>query len=214
MFALRSTAAPLKRLHRICANAMAEVTVPILNLALVSKQLCGEVLPVVCANTIFVIRTTCQFPDLFRKITTSQKDSLVRYLRSLQLDVTPRSLLRLLGIGIVDDQVTFHYIQDISEANDLFTLICVKERKLKKVRIGIPHIIMTPTRRTVCQKAFCSAVWSGLRGCLRNIPCVEFSGHLDESQKQKSLPQLVKDRKDIIQDTSSLSRKKPVLDMS
>jgi hypothetical protein len=215
VFALRSTAAPLKRLRRIYANAMAELTVPILNLALVSRRLRGEVIPVVYANTTLFIRTTYQFTDLFRKITTSHRDSLVRYLRILQLDMSPRRLLHLLNIGIriVDAQVTFHYFQDIKKANDLFTLICVKERMLKKVRIGIPHITMIPIHRALCQKAFCSAVWSGIRGFLRNIPCVEFSGYLDESQKQKWLAQLVKDRKDIMQDTSLLSRKKQVLDV-
>ncbi|KAL2047755.1 hypothetical protein ABVK25_011367 [Lepraria finkii] len=40
----------------------------------------------------------------------------------------------------MDDLERYHYIQDLSDANDLLTSICVKENVLRKVRIKIPHI--------------------------------------------------------------------------
>ena len=214
VFAIGSTAAPLAQRHHPCNNPMAQVTAPIVKVALVSRQLHREVMPVVYAHTTLFIRTTSQLTGLFRQITTSHKDSFIRHLRFLELDMAPHFLLHLFGIAIMDDLEKYHYIQDLSEANDLFTSICVKENVLRKVRIKIPHICTRRYRTPplVCQKAYCSAIWSGARGYLRNIPCVEFSGYIDESQKQEWLMQLAKDRKGIIEGTGLLSWKKQIWD--
>lgn len=171
-------------------------------------------MPVVYAHTTLFIRTTNQLTGLFRQITTSHKDIFIRYLHFLELDTAPHFLLHLFGIAIMDDLERYHYIQDLSDANDLLTSICVKENVLRNVRIKIPHIC-TKRYRTppiVCQKAYCSAIWSGARGYLHNIPCVEFSGYIDESQKQKWLTQLAKNREDIIEGTGLLSWKKQIWD--
>ena len=181
-FAIGSTMAPLGRCCHYYSNPLAQVAAPKMEVALVNKQLHQEVMPVVFAHTILFIQSKSDFIRLFRQLSPSARDHFFRGLRFVEIDMAPKSLLQLFGINIMDRQDRYHYIQHCGEASDLFTSICLKECALKKIRIKIPHI---STKRfgippTVCQQAYCTAVWSGARPYLRNIPFVEFGGYIDE----------------------------------
>ena len=171
---------------------------PNMSLALVSKQVYNEVMASLFSTTTVLIGDREQFVRFFRLAHTTPRLRFSERLRVLSLDMAPHSLLKLFGVSMLHNRARYHYIQEQSEANDLFISVCLNLDALKILRIHLPHIFLAePPSRRICQKAFSTVAWSAAREYIRNFPCVEFEGYVCESQKRSWLEVLVSDRKEV-----------------
>ena len=195
---------PFARYRCVSGRVNSLSSTPNMSLALVSKQVYNEVMPLIFAATTVYTGTREQFVRFFRFGNPTPRPRFSERLRILSLDMGPSSLLQLFGVSILRDGDRSYYIQRHSEANDIFISVCLNLAALKVLRIYIPHIYtIQPPSRIICQKAFSTVVWSSAREYIRNIPCVEFIGYVCESQKQSWLEVLVADRKEVRTGTAS-----------
>ena len=189
---------PFPRSRYVLLRGNLRSSTPNMNLALVSKQVYNEVMPLLFATTTVYISDSQQFVRFFRIAYPTLRPRFSERLRILALDLDPRSLLKLFGLSISRDGARDDYRQKHSEANDIFISICLNLAALKVLRIHIPHINWNPPPpRTFCQKAFSTVVWSAAREYVRNVPCVEFVGYVCESQKRSWREILASDRKEV-----------------
>ena len=194
VLAIGRVAEPFALSHHV----KSQLPTPTMGLALVSKQVYNEVMPLLFANATVYIRNREQFERFFRSACPSPRPRFSEKLRILVLHMAPHTLLRLFGVWMLDDRAGYHYVQKHMLENDIFTSICLGSNALKVLRIHIPHIYLVPTSsRTLCQKAFSTVVWSAAREYIRNISCVEFEGFVCESQKRSWLEVLDSDRKGV-----------------
>ena len=194
---------PFARFRSVEGRVDSRLSKPNISLALVSKQLYNEAIPLLFANTTVHIGNREQFVRFFRSANPTPRPRLSESLRILSLDMGPHPLLALLGVSILRDSPRYHYIQRYSDANDIFISLCLNLTALKVLRIRLPHIYGTqPPSREICQKAFSAVVWSAAREYIRHIPCVEFDGYVGELQKRNWLEDLVADRKELKRGTA------------
>ena len=182
----------------IIGRVDSRLSTPNMSLALVSKQVYNEVMPLLFATATVYIGNRERFVRFFRFAHPTPRPRLSERLRILLLDMGPHPLLKLFGVSISRDTTRYHYTQRHSEANDLFISVCLNLATLKVLRIRLPHIYsVQPPSRTICQKAFSTVVWSAAREYIRNIPCIEFNGYVCECRKRSWLEVHVSDRKEV-----------------
>ena len=176
------------------------ITTPNMSLALVSKQVYSEVMPVVFASATIYIRYEFQLLGFFSFDRPLRWARFVQGLRSLEIDLDPRILMNLFGVAVSrlrDNR--WQYSQRYGKPSDHFTSICLSSDPVRKLRINVPNVYSDPypPPRTVCQKAYRTVVWSAAREFIRNVPRVEFTGYVDETEKQKWLEVLASDRREV-----------------
>lgn len=175
-----------------------------MHLALVSKQLNNEMMPVLFRKTRFLFRSMILF-DWFLRHTDRRFPSLER-LRYIERQLDPRQLLRLVKIELQCRDLGCRY-QRLLIKNSFLKDWVEKIMHLTRIRITLPHINHTQQylTQTLCQKKFCLVIWAELRTALRQVPRVELRGHIDETQKQEWLEELVLERRGSIPDKNDLS---------
>ena len=198
MFAIGPVAEPFARSHRVVRCVDSQLFTPNMGLALVSKQIHNEFIPLLFATATVYISKRDQFVRFFRHACFTPRPRLSEKLRILALDLAPHTLLGLFGVTMLYDWTGYHCTQKHSRANDVFVSVCLDLDALKELKIHIQHVNLAgPVSRTICQKAFTTIMWSAAREYIRNIPCVEFKGYVCASQKRSWLEVLDSDRKGI-----------------
>ncbi len=188
---------PFARSRYVLVRGTLRLSTPNMSLTLVSKQVYNEVMPLLFATATVYIGDREQFVRFFRFAHPTPRPRFSERLRVLSLEMDPHSLLKLFGVSMLHNRARYHYIQEHSEANDIFISVCLNLDALKILRIHLPHIFSAGPPWTVCQKAFSTVAWSAAREYIRNFPCVEFEGYVCESQKRSWLEVLVSDRKEV-----------------
>ena len=188
---------PLARSRCVIRRVDSPLSTTKMSLALVSKQVYKEVMPLLFATATVYIGDRERLVRSFRFGHPTPRPRLSERLRILVLDVGPHPLLKKFGVSISRDITRYHYDQRHSDANDIFISVCLNLAILKVLRIRLPHIYsVQPSSRTICQKAFSTVVWSAAREYIRNIPCIEFTGYVCECRKRSWLKVHVSDRKE------------------
>ncbi len=200
VLAIGPVAEPFAQSRHVILRVNSRLSRPNMGLALVSKQVYNEVMPVLFAKAAVYIRNREQFVRFFRFAYPTPRPRYSENLRILSLDMAPHTLLKLFGVAILCERAGYYcyYIREHNEANDIFISVCLNLDALKVLTIHFPDIRWDRTHsRTICQKAFSTVVWSAAREYIRNVPCVEFKGCVCESQKQSWLEVLASDRKEV-----------------
>ena len=96
-----------------------------MSLAMVSKQVYNEVMPLFFAATTVYTGTRERCARLFRFGNPTPRPGLSERLDVQLLGMGPSSLLQLLGVSILRDGNRYYYIQKHSEANDVFISVCL-----------------------------------------------------------------------------------------
>lgn len=201
-FALGPIAVPFaRRWHP--KNRYSRLTMPIMPLLLISKQLNCEVTAALLAHTKFYFHSIEQFLKFLRHRDRLLKSTFQspKGLRCLELDLNPTALLRLFGVAFGPDVFgtrNTHYEQ--SFALDLSMFFNDEAPLCHRMLIRIPYVFQLIPRpdRTCCQKVHNLATWAGARARLRSIAVLELVGHIDETQKKEWLFEHALERKGVI----------------
>ena len=198
VLAIGPVAEPFAQSRYVTTRLHSRLSTPNMALALVSRQVYNEVMPLLFANAVVYIRRREQFIRFFRFAYPTQRPRFSENLRILSLDMVPGTLLKLFGVKMLHESARYYYVEKQSQANDTLLSVCLNWDALKVLRIHLPHIHRDRiSPHTICQKAFSTVVWSAAREYIRNIPCVEFKGYVCEPQKQNWLEVLASDRKEV-----------------
>lgn len=203
-FAMSNTAEPYSHVYRpknARSRRIPALDQPNVNLFLVNKQLRREAIPILLKQVTFTFHQHGQLLRFFEQI--SREDRLA--IQSLELVFNQETLLDFFGAQVFrrhnssqgDSSAFFYFI------NTLFT----DRIRLKHLRIYFPHTRekkKCKKLRYSCQRTVNLWIWAAARGCLRDIPKVEFTGYVDEDQKKEWLDTLALERKGFLSDPKEL----------
>lgn len=184
-------------------------TGPNMHLALVSRQLNQEMMPVLFVKTTFVLRDAVHFNSFIRHIDIRiRKDLPTSFERlcSIELCLDARNLLRLVNLGTHRKDLRYRYEEWLGESFPLFRQMCLKNPALRRIGIKFPHVSQLRQHDflNLCQKTLCLAFWAGARSSLRHVSRVKLHGHIDKVQKQEWLEEHALERKGIIPEQGDL----------
>ena len=182
----------------------AQLATPNMRLSYVSKQLNREVNAALFAHTTFYFHAIHQLLRAFPCTEERSRKAFrpLKKLRSLELDLSPRELLRVFGVslilGVHIERSSTFYMGTILDGG---SPIC------HRIRIRIRHIFENNLRPNPnhCQKVHNLAFWAGARALLRNIAVVELIGHIDETQKKEFLAEHALERKGVITEANDFA---------
>ena len=183
---------------------------PNLSLALVSKQLHGEVMMALYLNTSFYFCDPASFLRFYSYATLHKPGiAATSYegVRLMEVDFGPTHLCEVLDIPRDARVGKSAQLSRTSTVGSMFRL-CITKLHLRRVRVNLPptsYNWMEPgCDITICQKAFCLSIWAGIRVLLRDVPVIELGGHIDEQQRQEWLQELRFERRGIVPDLKEL----------
>ena len=164
MLAIGPVAEPFARSLCVQRFVVSQISTPYMGLALVSKQIYNELIPLLFATATVCIRKRVQFIRFFQHDSPTPRLRFSENLHILALDMAPGILLDLFGVTMLHTMAGFQYVQNHNQANDIFTSVCLELDALKVLRIRVPHVYLAgPHSRTVCQEAFATVVWFAAR---------------------------------------------------
>lgn len=204
-FAMGSIAVPFARLWP--ATRSPQTATPNMSLSFVSKQVNREVIAALSAHTVFYFHSIHQLLRVFPH--TDETSRVIsrpfKELRSVELDLSPRHLLRLFGVSFVSGVPETRY--ERSSAFDMGVIFDGESPLCHRIRIKIQHIFQNNIRpnHACCQKVHNLAFWTGARARLRNIAEIELVGHIDETQKKEWLAEHALERKGVVPEAKDLA---------
>ena len=154
---------------------------PDMRLALVSKQLREELMPVLTAHTTFCFRNIDVLLDFHH-----QFQSTFKKIRSIELNLNQHKLLLLFGVCMKFGHGACQYSLPPSASSASFSSICADLPLLRRMRVDIPHIAAGAPNipRSACQEVYCVVFWAGARQCFRHLPTIDLGGFICDAQKQ------------------------------
>jgi hypothetical protein len=156
-----------------------------------NRQLRREALPIMMSEISFVVRKPGQLMRFLEEI----PKPTINALRSLKLFFDHETLLDIFGAQVPLGSPKLGYsLKDALFRDGI---------KLRRLFIFFPHPVLFRSSRSLrgaCQKTVCSWIWAAARPYLRDIPAVEFEGHIKDSQKKEWLEILSLERRGILPD--------------
>lgn len=183
---------------------------PNFSLALVSKQLHGEVMMALYLNTSFYFCDPASFQRFysFAILHTLGTTAAIPLegVRCMEFDFSTVHLCEVFDVP--RDARVGHSAQGAgtTAVGDLFRA-CITKLHLRRVHVKFPPShgwAESGCNLTICQKTFCLRVWAGIRVLLRDVPVIELGGHIDEQQRQELLQEARLEKRGIIPDLEEL----------